>query len=153
LLAWQICVAVIMGRGLGSWPAPERRRRVLVLSGEDDFDEIERRVIAGCQSMGVDRAALGDDFMVLNRRQIRLATKDDKSGKITRTELWDFVYWVIRHCDVGLLIVDPLMKTSAGFDESSSNDQDRLFEEIRALTAGVDCAVLLEDHMNKMGVG
>lgn len=153
LLAWQICVAVIMGRAFGPWPAPQRPRRVLVLSGEDDFDEIERRVIAGCQSMGVDRSDLGDDFMVLNRREIRLAINDPKTGKVKRTDLWQFVRRVIQEYDVGVLIIDPLMKSSAGFDESSSNDQDRLFEEIRALTEGVQCAVLLEDHMNKMGVG
>lgn len=45
------------------------------------------------------------------------------------------------------------MKASAGLDESSSDDQDSLFEKLRALTEGTECAILIADHFNKSGVG
>lgn len=64
LHAWQIGVAVAMGIEFAWWPAPERQRKVLVLSGEDDVNEIERRVAAACQAMKVERSDLGDNFLV-----------------------------------------------------------------------------------------
>jgi hypothetical protein len=151
LLVWQICVSVATGTAFAGW-TPDKPRKVLVLSGEDDFDEIERRVAVACKAMGVDRAALGDSFRVVLSRNIRIASKG-KDGTAEQTPLWDMVRWTIQNDGIELLVVDPLMKVSAGMDESSSDDQDTLFEKLRALTEGTDCAILIADHTSKGGIG
>lgn len=153
LHAWQIGISVATGKAFAWWEAPARARRVLVLSGEDDVDEIERRVSAACQSAGVDRSKLGDQFMVWRHRKIHLAIRDGKTGKISRTMLWRVVRWAIENLDVGLVIIDPLIKASAGFGESENSEMEALFLEIRALTLGHDCAVLVDDHFAKGGAG
>lgn len=153
LLGWQIVVAVAMGKSLGWWPAPDRPRKVLVVSGEDDVNEIERRVSAACQAMNVRRSDLGDNFMVWTDRSIRLASKDAKTGAVTRTKLWQGIRWAIENLDVGLVVMDPLVKVSSGFDESSNDDMDRLYSIIRELTVGHECAALNIDHFAKGGTG
>lgn len=153
LLGWQIVVSVATGTPLAWWPAPERARRVLVISGEDDVNEIERRVSAACQAMSLARSALGDNFMVWSDRNIRLALKDTKTGAVSRTELWRGIRWAVEHLDVGLVVADPLVKVSSGFDESSNDDMDQLYGIIRELTAGHRCAALNIDHFAKGGTG
>lgn len=149
--AWQVGVHVAQGMPFGWWEAPERPRRVLVLSGEDDLDEIERRVAVACKLAGVERASLGDRFKVRNSRNIRLVRRDMQSGKITKLPLYDEIHWMVRQFDIGLLIIDPLIKVSSGFVESSNDDMEELFDIIRNLTTGVQCAVLIDDHNNKSG--
>ena len=153
LHAWQIGVAVAMGIEFAWWPAPERQRKVLVLSGEDDVNEIERRVAAACQAMKIDRSALGDNFFVWKHRNIHLAERDMKTGAISRTRLWSAVRWAVQHLDVGLVIIDPLIKASMGFEESKNEDMEALFTVIRSLTEGNECAVLIDDHFAKGGIG
>ena len=153
VLALQIAISVALGVDFGWWHAPLRKRNVLVLSAEDDEDEVERRVAAACQLMKVDRADLPPSLLLAKQRAIRLVIKDLKTGKVTPATLWRQVAQMISENDIGLLIIDPLVKASEGFDESSNTDQDRLFEEIIALTGGHDCAILLVDHFAKAGIG
>lgn len=153
LLGWQIVVSVATGTKLAWWPAPERPRKVLVISGEDDANEIERRVSAACQAMGVKRSDLGDNFLVWSDRNIRLALKDAKTGTVTRTKLWHGIRWAVENLGVGLIVMDPLVKVSSGFDESSNDDMDQLYGIIRELTVGHSCAALNIDHFAKGGTG
>lgn len=153
LLGWQIVASVATGRALAWWPAPERARKVLVISGEDDVNEIERRVSAACQAMGIKRSDLGDNFMVWSKRNIRLAMKDTKTGAVSRTKLWQGIRWAVENLDVGLIVMDPLVKVSSGFDESSNDDMDRVYGIIRDLTVGYQCAALTIDHFAKGGTG
>lgn len=153
LLAWQIVCSVATGRPLAWWPAPERPRKVLVISGEDSVDEIERRVSAACQAMGISRADLGDNFLVWNHRSIRLALKNDKTGKVTLTELWQGIRWAVENLGVGLIVLDPLIKGSSGFEESRNDHMDELYGIVRDLLEGHECAALTVDHFAKAGTG
>src|SRR5690606_39388825 len=76
-----------------------------------------------------------------------------KTGAITRTKLWAAVRWAVQHLDVGLVIIDPLIKASMGFEESKNEDMEALFTVIRSLTEGHECAVLVDDHFAKGGIG
>lgn len=149
LLAWEIAIAVALGIAFGCWDAPERKRQVLVLSGEDDVDEIRRRVLVACQVMGVDQDDLKGRFHVRKTPDIKLVARDPNTNALTLTQLWKEVRWMIQHRDIGLLVIDPAMKASQGFDESSNDDMDLVQRAVRALTKGADCAVLLNDHARK----
>jgi hypothetical protein len=87
LHAWGVAVCVAMGLPFAWWNAPERPRRVLCLSGEDDEDEIARRVAVACKSIGRTVAELGDNFMVWRLSDIRLAIKNQLTGEVATTEL------------------------------------------------------------------
>lgn len=153
LLAWQIVVAVATGRALAWWPAPERPRKVIVISGEDDVDEIERRVSAACQALGLARSELGDNFMVWNHRSIRLASKDGKSGSVSLTTLHHGLRWAVENLDVGLIVLDPLIKSSSGFEESRNDHMEEVYSIVRDLIVGHRCAALTVDHFAKAGTG
>ena len=151
LHAWAIGVAVALGVGFGWWPAPERPRRVLCLSGEDDQDEIARRVAVACQSIGHKMGELEDNFIVWGRQDIRLATKNQETGGVGVSKLWQSVKDAVRQLNVGLLIVDPLIRVGQGFAENDNVDMDLLFRCLQALVAGRDCALLVDDHFAKSG--
>lgn len=153
LLAWMVAIMIATGRTFTWWPAPKRARRVLVISGEDSADEIEKRVAVACVAHGIDRCALGDRFLVKSDRDIKLAIMDTKKGTISRTELWANIREAIRTHDVGLVIVDPVIKSSLGFNESDNSDMNAFFECLRELVVGQEAGVLVVDHFAKGGVG
>lgn len=155
LHAWSVGIGVALGLPMLGWPKPAQRRRVLVLSAEDDRWELERRVVAACRLHGLDRGSLGDRFMVrsMEDRRIRLASRDPSTGKVKRSEIWHEVRWAIQHQDVGLVIIDPVVKMGAGFDENSNDDQELLFALAQDLLAGSNCAMMVVDHFAKSGSG
>jgi hypothetical protein len=153
LFAWSLAIMVATGKSFAWWQPPAKPRRVLVISGEDDVNEVERRVSVACKAMNIPRSALRDNFMVWNHRTIRLAVKDIKSGKISRTELWQGVRWAIENLDVGVVMLDPVIKGSIGFDQSSNDDMDQFYAILRELTLGYPCAMLTVDHFAKGGTG
>jgi hypothetical protein len=146
-LAWMLAVLVASGRGYGPFPAPAERRIVLVLSAEDDVEEIERRVAAASKAMGVDRASLSPYLLVLATRSIPLLVKDWPTGRIEHTALYEKLYHAIRRLDVGLFVADPFTKLGRGFDAGSADDREVLFWQLRNLITGdglVTAALLTE---------
>jgi hypothetical protein len=53
--------------------------------------------------------------------------------------------------DVGLLVIDPLVRIGQGFNENDNVDQDLLFQRVQWLVAEQDCGVLIDDHFAKAG--
>jgi len=153
MLAWIIGVVVASGKAYGPFPIPEERRVVLILSGEDDVDEVERRVAATCKAMNIDRGSLAPYLLVVPTRSIPLLVKDQKTGKVGHTPLYRNVFQAVRRLKVGLLIADPTVKLGRGFDESSNDDQEALFSELQKLITGdgVVASALLNDHTAKGG--
>jgi len=146
-LAWMLAVLVASGRGYGPFPTPTERRIVLVLSAEDDVEEIERRVAAACKAMGVDRESLSPYLLVLATRSIPLLVKDWPTGRIEHTALYEKLYHAIRRLDVGLFIADPFTKLGRGFDAGNPDDREVLFWQLRNLVTGdglVTAALLTE---------
>jgi hypothetical protein len=153
LFAWSLAIMVATGKRFAWWTPPAKPRRVLIISGEDDVNEVERRVAVACKAMGLDRAELGDNFLVWSHRNIRLAEKDPKTGKAVKTKLWHGVRWAIEKLGVGVVMLDPVIKGGVGFDQSSNDDMDAFYAVLREVTLGFPCAVLTIDHFAKGGVG
>ncbi|MBL8577725.1 MAG: AAA family ATPase [Mesorhizobium sp.] len=153
LFAWGMVAMIASGKPFLWFEPPPTPLRVLVISGEDDVPEIERRVSAACQAMGIDRAELGDRFMAWGERTIRLATKDIKTGKTALTKLGRGVRWAIENRDVRVVVVDPVIKGSTGFKESENDDMEEFYSILRSLTDGHPCAILTVDHFQKGGSG
>lgn len=149
LLMWTIAIMVAAGVGYGPWQAPERRRRVLVLSAEDDVDEIRRRVVVACQIMGLSLRDIAGWFYVRGAAGSIHLVKRSGDGVIAPTPLWKEVRWMVRNHDIGLVIIDPAIKASTGFNESDNSDMEAVQLRIRDVTKGADCALLMADHARK----
>lgn len=147
LLAVTLAIVVASGQGCGPFPPPEERRVVLMLSGEDDVAELERRVAAVCRAMQLDQAALAPYLLMVPTRAVPLLVKDRKSGRIGHTALYRNVFQTVRRLQVGLLIADPATRLARGFDDAGSDDQDALLAELQKLVSGdgVAAALLLGD--------
>jgi hypothetical protein len=151
-MCWHIAAALALGVSFGHWPAPTSPRKVLILSGEDDVDEIERRIIAACQVMGVDRSALKPNLMVWNNTTIRMLQNDQNTGKVSPLKLYAQVHKLARELDLGCVIIDPLIKVSQGFKESGNEDMEQVITHLANLAIDLRMSVLVCDHFSKGGL-
>jgi hypothetical protein len=136
-----------------AWMTPRLPGCVLIISGEDDKNEVERRVVAACKELGVNRAALaGRIFIWANRSDIRMVVKQ-KDGTIRRTKLWHGVQWAIKNLGVVVYSIDPSTKMSSGFDQNNNDDMYVVYGHLRDVTEGYPCACLVLDHFAKGGTG
>lgn len=154
--AWLLSVAVACSLGLSStagfWPGTVERKkcRVLVLSGEDDVMEIERRVAAVCHSIGVDRADLAPNLLVYKSSDIALVARLGGShGATERTPLWSTLRRVIRKWNIDLVTFDPFIQAASGLSESDNNDMQALSRAVIEAVEGTECAALILDHTRK----
>lgn len=150
LMAWAISIIVATGIQWGPWDAPATRRRVLILSAEDDFDEIRRRMEVLCNFMGVSRADLSDWVRVYRHPKIKLVVRGRDDGAATTvTDLFAEVKARVQEHDVGLITVDPYIKASGGLAEDDNDDMEEFQGMVKQLMAEADCAALMVDHQRK----
>ncbi len=150
LLAWHLCICVALGIGWGPFQAPKEPRRVLILSGEDDRDEVERRLAAASIAMGVERSAWAGKIVLYSSRDIDLLRLDRATGKVHVTQLYQAIEPIMRRLNIGLLAVDPMNLVSEGFGENDNDDQKTVLKYIRRLL-GPESAGLVLDHTAKGG--
>jgi RecA-family ATPase len=148
LFCWNVSAAVAAGEAFAWFEKPEKPRPVIIVSGEDDMNEVARRVAAYCNGVGLDYREVARNLHIFPLRNIRLADKAEG-----RTPLAEFIRSQITELDAGLLCIDPLIKTGAGFDENSNSDMEMLFDTLRWLVDGTSCAGLCCDHFSKGGSG
>ena len=151
LFAWNLGATIAVGARFAWFEAPSAAESVIVLSGEDDTDEIRRRLAAACGALNIDQRDLADNFLVYPSLRIGLAINDN--GKVKVTPLWKSARALIVEKKSGLLIIDPLIKAGSGFDENSNADMEALFTSIQALVDGTGFAALVLDHFAKGGEG
>lgn len=123
-------VAMAVGKNLETRDRlPAGPLRVLVLNGEEDQTELDRRVAAICQRYGVTEADLGERLFVISVRDepMRLASLLSGSAKIeieVRSRMLDVT---TRH-RIDVLIVDPLVSFH-GLEENNNGHMDLLLKE------------------------
>jgi AAA domain len=89
-----------------------RRTRVLIISLEDDADELRRRVLAARLHHGVAAEEL-DGWLFLaapGGNAGKLMTQDARTGRLTTGELAAHIEAVVAQHDIGLVILDPYVK-------------------------------------------
>jgi hypothetical protein len=125
-----------------------RRCRVLLLSLEDDRDELRRRVAAAMKHHGISRGDLRGWLFLATPAAMgwRLAAIED--GKAVPGELGPKLEEVIRRRQIDVVILDPLMKAHAVAE--NSNEQIDLVAGILArIAADCDCAIDAPHHIAK----
>jgi hypothetical protein len=141
------CLALATGRPL-TGEHVFQRCRVLLVSLEDDRDELRRRVEAARLHYGISRSEL--------RGWLFLATPGIKAGKLAMTEngahkagaLAAELAAVIVRRSIDVICLDPFVK-SHGVEENANNAIDFVAGLLAQIAIDYDCAVDVPHHMSK----
>jgi hypothetical protein len=154
MLAVQVALAATNAAPCLLWKAPAAPLTVLLLNGEDDRHEQQRRLKGAGMVMGLEPngrlLSIHEDQITLFKREF-----DPKSGEMTRvkTPLFLRIEELITEHQIKLLIVDPLIETNDGFDENANNDMKEIVVALRRLARATGVGILAVDHSRKGAVG
>jgi RecA-family ATPase len=126
-----------------------QRCRVLIVSLEDDADELRRRILAVALHHGIDRALL-KGWLFLSAPGAgggKLMTLD-KRGQLARGALADKLEAVITARKIDIVSIDPFVKTHS-VDENANSAIDDVVQVLTDLGAKYDIAVDAPHHISK----
>jgi hypothetical protein len=126
-----------------------QRCRVLIVSLEDDADELRRRILAVALHYGIDRALL-KGWLFLSAPGAgggKLMTLDNR-GQLARGALADKIESVITARKIDIVSIDPFVKTHS-VDENANSAIDDVVQVLTDLGAKYDIAVDAPHHISK----
>ncbi len=120
LLALQFAVCIAMG--LPFFGLPTHRAVVLILSAEDDVDELHRRLQKVCAALGVDIAALASRLIILDAVGVDCALYGRRAARVDRgppimtaapdaTDVFDWLSDLIEEVGAEVVILDSVSDT------------------------------------------
>ena len=122
-----------------------------MLNLEDPMDELDRRVAALCAAHRLDPAALAGLHLHSGRtRPLVMASFDRQTARFTHPDR-DLVIAAIRSAGIGLVIVDPLVKSHT-LDENDNRQMDALATVWADVAEATGAAILLVHHVRKGAV-
>jgi len=124
-----------------------QRCRVLVLSLEDDREELRRRLAAICKHHSIDPKELKGWLFCRDLKRVKLATRD-KNGERQAGPLEGMLRRAIARTRCDLLILDPFVKLHA-LAENDNADMDFVCEQL--ITIAQDCNIAVDSpaHTHK----
>jgi hypothetical protein len=124
-----------------------QRCRVLVVSLEDDRDELRRRLAAICKHHNIDPAELKGWLFCRDLKRVKLATRD-KNGERQAGPLDGMLRRAIARTRCDLLVLDPFVKLHA-LAENDNADMDFVCEQLIAIAQDCNIAVDSPAHTHK----
>ena len=108
---------------------PDGALRVWICNGEEDQDELDRRVAAACQRYGIGRADLGGRLFVQSVRDdpLRIATLVNNRPVVDET-VKNYMTDVISANAIDVFMIDPLVSFH-GVMENDNNHMDVVVKE------------------------
>jgi hypothetical protein len=122
------------------------RCKVLIVSLEDDADELRRRVYAAIRHYGLTAADVKGYLFLAAPKGLRLA--EMKDGTPAAGALKTLLEQAIGHRAIDVISIDPFIK-SHGLDENSNNAIDFVCTMAAKMAIDHDCAIDLPHHTNK----
>jgi hypothetical protein len=141
-------IALALGRAL-TGEHVFKRTKVLIVCLEDDEDEVRRRVRAACIYHKIIESDLDGWLYYWTPRDLRLL-EVDQYGHAEPGELGDALRQIIKQLDIGLVSVDPFVKSHA----ASENDNN-LIDQAASLFLQVahDCGCACDYvHHHRKGI-
>lgn len=123
---------------------------MLVVSLEDDKDELRRRVYAVMRHHQIRPAEVKGWLFLWAPKGLRLAEMAD--GKVVTGPLHTMIDEAIQQCRIDVLSLDPFIK-SHGLDENSNGAIDHVCTSLAKLAIDRDCAIDLPHHTRKGSAG
>jgi len=124
-----------------------QRSRVLVISLEDDREELRRRLAAICKHHDINPVELKGWLFCRDLKRVKLATRD-KNGERQTGPLESMLRRAIARTRCDLLILDPFVKLHA-LVENDNADMDFVCEQLIAIAQGCNIAVDSPAHTHK----
>ena len=141
------CIALALGLGYLVGEHVFRRTKVLIVGLEDDGDEMERRIQAACLYHRLDQSALDGWLYYWTPRDLRLL-EVDQHGHAAPGELGDALRRIIKQLGIGLVTVDPFVK-SHGAEENDNSLIDRAASLFLQVAHDCGCACDYVHHHRK----
>jgi hypothetical protein len=123
-----------------------RRCRVLVVSLEDDRNELRRRVYAVLRHYGIAPAEVQGWLYLSAPKGLKLAQMRDGSPQAGRME--KLIRDAIARYDLAVVSIDPFIK-SHSMDENGNSAIDYVADLVATIAIGCNCALDLPHHTNK----
>ena len=157
MLTLLIAVCVASGISLFDRFQAKAPRRVLFISGEDDLEELKRRLfkILVDESAKV-RALVAQNLVFIDfADKFELFTEKPIQGEIRITDVPEKIIESLKQQigdDIALVIVDPAARFRGG-DENLAADATRFVQALQLIRDRLSCAVLAVHHVNKAARG
>ena len=139
-------IALATGRAL-SGQKVFRRCRVLLISLEDDRDELQRRIKAVLDRYGIDRSELKGWLFCASPKLVKLAMLDGRNRRVVGP-LEQFVRDAIGRCKPDIIGLDPFVKTHS-LEENDSGDMDYVCDVLARMAVEFNVAVDSPHHVHK----
>jgi hypothetical protein len=123
-----------------------RRCRVLLISLEDDRDELQRRIKAVLDHYGIDRKELKGWLFCASPKLAKLAEMKNHTRIIGPLE--QQIRDAIKRCDPDIISLDPFIKTH-GLEENDSGDMDFVCDLLARMAIEFNIAVDSPHHVHK----
>ena len=141
-------MALATGRAL-TGEFVHKRTKVLIVSLEDDAEELRRRVLAARIHHVVSAAELKDWlFLAAPNRGVGKLMMLNPKGRVVEGALGKTLEDVIVRREIGLIILDPFVKTHS-VPENLNNEMDSVAQLLSDLAAKHNVAVDFPHHVSK----
>lgn len=148
-LAIAMAISISVGRGIcGDFVF--RRRRALIISLEDDADELKRRIAAAMQRHDIARGEVDGWLDVATVGDGAVIAKATPKGELVPGELFERLRAEIVEKQIGMVVIDPLIHAHE-LDENSSRDMGYLARLLVRLAVETGAAILAVHHTRKGG--
>ncbi|MBT8521125.1 AAA family ATPase [Polynucleobacter paneuropaeus] len=152
-LAMHIAVCVASGTPLFGRHRPRSAAKVVFISGEDDQNELQRRlhkVVAGLSPQARHLVNQNLQFIDL-ADSFELFTERNNKGEIDITKIPGLICEQVINqigSDIGLVIVDPVARFRGG-EENLAADATRFVQALQQIRDQLNTSVLCLHHVNK----
>jgi hypothetical protein len=123
-----------------------KRTKVLVISMEDDRDELRRRILAACLHHGIARSGLKGWLWCWTPKGIKLAHMKD--GVQQKGRLETLIRDKIKSRGYGLVALDPFIKVHA-LGENDNGAMDYVCELLTKIAIDLNVAIDIPQHTKK----
>ena len=146
-------LAIAAGKDFGG-KETKIRGRVWIYNNEDDEEELHRRLVAACKSMGIDLADIEDRLFVNSgeTQPLLVAREGDRPSETIITDHVDHCIRHIKENKIDIMLVDPFVETHT-VSENANDAMNRVARACRHIAQAGDCAVSLVHHSRKVSGG
>ncbi|MBA8877869.1 AAA family ATPase [Phyllobacterium myrsinacearum] len=142
-------VALASGRKL-LHDKPRGPLRVWIWNGEDDQEELERRMIAIFMHFDIAPDDVGDRLFLDNGRDTVIRVAEVSKGSIEiATPVVDALEAEIKARNIDVLIIDPFVSVHST-PENDNGAMDRVVKTFAAIANRTNCAIELVHHSRKL---
>jgi RecA-family ATPase len=131
---------------------PEMRCRVWLHNGEDNRDELTRRIVAACKYHNVPMKELEGWFFPTTGVELPLKVARGYQELNIDNRLVGRMMRTIAKNGIDVFIVDPLI-TIHGTNESDNGRMDQVMRILSGIAAECDISVDISHHTRKLGIG